>query len=207
MPIKLHNPRIYLASRSPRRRELLTQIGVPFDIIEFREAPRADIELDETPHAGEAPIDYVQRVAQAKAQHGWHIVDWRKLPHQPVLAADTTLEFDGEIIGKPSSHEDAKHILQRLSGQSHRVLTAISVTYEGHIESQLSLSEVRFSVLDEAEIQRYIASGEPMDKAGAYGIQGSAALFVEHLIGSYTGVMGLPLYETGKLLKRFNFPL
>ncbi|MEI7429082.1 MAG: Maf family protein [Betaproteobacteria bacterium] len=207
MPIIHHNPRLYLASRSPRRRELLTQIGIQFDTIVFRNPPREDKELDETPHAGEAPIDYVQRVAGAKAEHGWRIVEWRKLLPQPVLAADTTLEFDGEIIGKPSSSDDAKCILQRLSGKSHRVLTAVSMAFQGRIESVLSVSEVRFGILDDAEIRRYIVSGEPMDKAGAYGIQGGAGLFVEHLAGSYTGVMGLPLYETGKLLRRFDFPL
>jgi septum formation protein len=207
MPINPHNTRLYLASRSPRRRELLTQMGIQFDTIVFRNPPREDQELDETPHPGEAPIDYVQRVAAAKSEHGWRIVEWRKLLPQPVLAADTTLEFDGEIIGKPTSSDDAKHILQRLSGNSHRVLTAVSMAFEGRIESVLSVSEVRFGVLEDAEIRRYIATGEPMDKAGAYGIQGGAGLFVEHLSGSYTGVMGLPLYETGKLLRRFNFEL
>jgi septum formation protein len=207
MPINPQNTRLYLASRSPRRRELLTQMGIQFDTIVFRNPPREDRELDETPHPGEAPIDYVQRVAAAKAEHGWRIVGWRKLLPQPVLAADTTLEFDGEIIGKPTSNDDAKHILQRLSGNSHRVLTAVSMAFEARIESVLSVSEVRFGVLEEAEIRRYIATGEPMDKAGAYGIQGGAGLFVEHLSGSYTGVMGLPLYETGKLLRRFNFEL
>jgi len=207
MPINLRNPRIYLASRSPRRRELLAQIGIQFDTIVFRNPPREDKELDETPHDGEVPIDYVQRVARAKAEHGWRIVEWRKLLPQPVLAADTTLEFDGEIIGKPINAEDARRILIRLSGKTHRVLTAVSVAFERRIESLLSVSDVRFGVLEEAEIRRYIASGEPMDKAGAYGIQGGASLFVEHLSGSYTGVMGLPLFETGNLLRRFNFPL
>lgn len=205
MPINLRNPRIHLASRSPRRRELLTQIGVPFDTIVFRDPPRADKELDETPHAGEAPIDYVQRVAIAKAEHGWRIVEWRKLLPQPVLSADTTLELAGEIIGKPFDADDACAILQRLSGRTHRVLTAVAVAFEGRVESLLSVSEVRFAKLDEAEIRRYVASGESMDKAGAYGIQGHAGLFVEHLAGSYTGVMGLPLFETGVLLRRFGF--
>jgi septum formation protein len=207
MPINFRNPRIYLASRSPRRRELLAQIGIQFDTIVFRNPPREDKELDETPHDGEAPVDYVQRVARAKAEHGWRIVEWRKLLPQPVLAADTTLELDGEIIGKPINAEDASRILMRLSGKTHHVLTAVSVAFEGRIESVLSVSDVRFGVLKETEIRRYIASGEPMDKAGAYGIQGGASLFVEHLAGSYTGVMGLPLFETGNLLRRFDFPL
>ncbi len=207
MAANLPNPRIHLASRSPRRRELLTQIGVQFDTIIFRDPPRADKELDETPHVGETPIDYVQRVANAKAGHGWRIVEWRKLRPQPVLSADTTLEFAGEIIGKPLDNDDACAILRRLSGHTHRVLTAVAVAFEGRIESVLSVSEVRFGVLDEAEIRRYVASGESLDKAGAYGIQGHAGLFVEQLSGSYTGVMGLPLFETGALLRRFDYPL
>ena len=207
MQINPQNPRLHLASRSPRRRELLTQIGIHFDTIVFRNPPRDDKELDETPHAGEDPVTYVERVARAKAEHGWRIVDWRKLLPQPVLAADTTLEFDGEIIGKPFDSDDAEHILRRLSGQTHRVLTAVAVGFDGRIESSLSVSEVRFRTLEDAEIRQYVASGEPMDKAGAYGIQGRAGMFIEHLTGSYTGVMGLPLFETAQLLKRFDYPL
>lgn len=207
MPINFRNPRLFLASRSPRRRELLTQIGVQFDTVVFRDHPREDKELDESARANETPVDYVQRVARAKADHGWDIVSWRKLVTQPVLAADTTLEFDGQIIGKPVDENDAKAILRRLSGNTHRVLTAVSVAFDGRVESILSTSEVRFGVIDEAAIRAYVASGEPMDKAGAYGIQGHAGLFVENLVGSYTGVMGLPLYETGVLLKRFGYPV
>lgn len=207
MPVNPLNPRIYLASRSPRRRELLGQIGIQFDTLLFRNPPREDPELDETPHPGESPIDYVQRVSRAKAEHGWRIVEWRKMRPNPVLAADTTLEFAGEIIGKPSDREDARRILRRLSGQTHRVLTAVAVAFEARIESALSISEVHFAPLDADEMERYVDSGEPMDKAGAYGIQGHAGLFIKHLTGSYTGVMGLPLYETGVLLRRFNYPL
>lgn len=207
MQINRQNPRLYLASRSPRRRELLTQIGIQFDTIVFRNPPRDDKALDEAPHAGEGAVAYVERVARAKAGHGWRIVDWRKLMPQPVLAADTTLEFEGEIIGKPVDEDDAERILHRLSGNTHRVLTAVAVCFDGRVESTLSISAVRFRPLDAAEIRRYVASGEPMDKAGAYGIQGRAGMFVEHLTGSYTGVMGLPLFETAQLLKRFDYPL
>lgn len=196
------NPRLYLASRSPRRRELLTQIGVQFDTIVFRDPPRDDNDLDETPQNGEAALAYVERVARSKAKHGWRIVGWRKL-----LAADTTLEFDDGIIGKPVNTDDAQAILHRLSGHTHRVLTAVAIAFEGRIESRLSISTVRFGILDAAQIRNYVASGEPLDKAGAYAIQGRAGLFVEHLAGSYTGVMGLPLFETGDLLKRFAYPL
>ena len=203
----VRNTRIHLASRSPRRRELLTQVGVRFDSIAFRNPPREDKAVDETPLAQEAPTVYVERLARAKAEHGWRIVGWRKLPPHPVLAADTTLEFAGEIIGKPVDAGDAARILRGLSGQSHRVLTAVAVAFDGRVEAALSVSEVRFGILDEAEIERYVASGDPLDKAGAYGIQGRAAFFVEYLAGSYTGVMGLPLFETGALLKRFGYAL
>ena len=201
------NPRLYLASRSPRRRELLTQIGIQFDTIVFRGHPREDKELDETPLPGEVAVDYVERVARAKAAHSWNIVGWRKQVAQPVLTADTALEFEGAIIGKPLNAEDALTILRRLSGKTHRVLTAVAVAFDGRVESRLSVSEVRFGTLDDGELRRYVASGEPMDKAGAYGIQGRAGLFVEQLVGSYSGVMGLPLYETGELLRLFDYPL
>jgi septum formation protein len=204
MQIQHSSPRIYLASRSPRRRELLVQIGVAFDTLVFRGGAREDGEVDETPHPGEAPLDYVQRVARAKAEHGLNAIAWRKLRPQLVLAADTTLEFAGEIIGKPADAADAMAILRRLSGQTHRVLTAVAVADGARIETALSISEVRFAPLDEATIRRYVASGEPMDKAGAYGIQGRAGSFVEHLSGSYSGVMGLPLHDTLLLLRRFN---
>ncbi len=197
--------RIYLASRSPRRRELLTQMGIAFDTVVFREGLRADNETDETPHPGEAPIAYVERVARAKAEHGLKIVYERKLPLRPILSADTTLEFDGEIIGKPVDMPDAMAILKRLSGQTHRVLTGVAVNHQGRTEFVLSSSEVRFRQLDEDEIRHYVISGEPMDKAGAYGIQGRAGMFVEHLAGSFTGVMGLPVCETGELLKKLGF--
>ena len=203
----LNNPRIHLASRSPRRRELLAQMGVSFDTLLFRDGARADQEIDETPLASEDPLAYVQRVARAKAEHGWRCVGWRKLVAQPVLSADTTLELDGRIIGKPADAEDAARILRSLSDTTHRVLTAVAVCFERQIETALSVSEVRFRALEEAEIRRYVASGEPMDKAGAYGIQGRAGVFIPHIAGSYTGVMGLPLFETAELLRRFGYPL
>ncbi|AXS78717.1 nucleoside triphosphate pyrophosphatase [Dechloromonas sp. HYN0024] len=197
--------RIYLASRSPRRRELLHQIGIDFDTVVFRDGKRADSETDETPLVGEAPVDYVERVARAKAVHGQRIVKERRLPMRPVLSADTTLELDGEIIGKPVDRADAAAILRRLSGRTHRVLTGVAVDHQGRSEYVLSTSEVTFREIDDGEIRQYVMSGEPMDKAGAYGIQGRAGMFVAHLAGSYTGVMGLPVCETGELLKRLGF--
>lgn len=196
--------RIYLASQSPRRRALLAQIGVDFDTVFFRQGHRRDQELDETPEAGEAAEVYVERVTRAKAEHGSFVVASRQLVAKPVLAADTTIEFDGEIIGKPESDDEAVEILKRLSGQKHRVLTGVAVQLGSRVEYILSASEVLFRTLAESEIRRYVLSGEHRDKAGAYGIQGKAALFVEHLNGDYNGVMGLPLCQTGELLKRFG---
>lgn len=200
-------PRIYLASRSPRRRELLTQGGIRFDLMLLRVGPREDREVDETWLAGETPEVYVQRVARAKAAFGAQLLTPRSLPPRPVLAADTTLDLDGEVIGKPRDADDAIAILTRLSGRSHRVLTAIAVAQNQRIEQRLSVSEVRFRPLAADEIRRYVLSGEPMDKAGAYGIQGRAAIFVEEIRGSHSGVVGLPLCETALLLRDFGYPL
>ncbi len=200
-------PRIYLASKSPRRRELLTQIGVRFDLLMFRGPPREDPATDETPAPGEAPGDYARRVAIAKALHGAELVGARKLLARPVLAADTTLDVDGEIIGKPSSDEEAVEILGRLSGRSHEVITAVALSHAGNTECAVSVSQVRFRKLELPEIRRYVASGEPHDTAGAYGLQGRAAVFVEEVRGSPSGIVGLPLCETALLLRGFGYPI
>jgi septum formation protein len=199
--------RIYLASRSPRRRELLTQIGVHFDMLLFRTPPREDDEIDESHHVGETPEVYVQRVALAKAEHAERMLGWRRQAKRLVLAADTTLDLDGEVIGKPRDENDAVAILNRLSGKTHRVLTAVVIGDGERAERGVSSSEVRFRTLDADEIKRYVRSGEPMDKAGAYGIQGKAAMFIEEIRGSHSGIVGLPLCETVQLLRRFNFPV
>lgn len=204
----LIHPRIHLASKSPRRRELLRQIGVQFDVLTFRGGERGeDADVDETPLEGEDVMRYVERLALTKAEAGMRRVLWRKLTRQPVLAADTTLELDGDIIGKPTDTDDARDILRRLSGRSHRVLTAVAVSDGVRIRSLISESEVRFRTLTESDIKHYVGSGEPMDKAGAYGIQGRAAMFVEEIRGSYSGIMGLPLFETAQLLEVFGYPL
>ncbi|MCK9387685.1 MAG: Maf family nucleotide pyrophosphatase [Sulfuritalea sp.] len=201
------DPRIYLASRSPRRRELLAQVGVRFDLLLFRAAPREDQEVSEAWLPGETPEAYVQRVARAKAVFGVGLLERRPLVARPVLAADTTLDLDGEIVGKPKDEADAAAILERLSGRSHRVLTAIAVAQGERVEHRLSINEVRFRPLTTDEIRRYVRSGEPMDKAGAYGIQGRAALFIEEIRGSHSGIVGLPLCETALLLRDFGYPL
>lgn len=196
--------RVYLASRSPRRRELLQQIGVEFEAMHFRHPPREDEDVSEDVLPGEDPVTYVQRVARAKGEAAVKRLDWRQMPQLPVLSADTTLDLDGEIIGKPDDEPHAIAILKALSGRSHRVLTAVALASPERTEECLSISTVRFRTLDDEDIARYIASGEPFDKAGAYGIQGRAATFIEHIEGSYTGIMGLPLFETAQLLRRFG---
>ncbi len=202
------SPRIYLASQSPRRRELLQQIGVTIaDVLRLRNDAQRGIDVDETPHPGEAPEVYVRRVAQAKAEAGWAAVQWRGLPALPVLAADTTVTVDARILGKPADRTEAAAMLRLLSGREHQVLSAVALKYAQHFEMALSVSTVRFTTLDEARIQAYLDAGEFEDKAGAYGIQGRAGMWVEHLNGSYSGVMGLPLFETAELLHKLGFSL
>jgi len=194
--------RIYLASRSPRRRELLAQLGVAFDELLTHELHGADV--DETPHADEAAPAYVMRVARAKAELGWRQVESRALAPLPVLAADTTVVLDGEILGKPADAEHAGQMLRGLSAHTHEVLTAVAIARGDRMETALSASTVEFRNLDDAEIRAYAASGEPLDKAGAYAIQGGAAVFITRLAGSYSGIMGLPLIATAELLWRFG---
>jgi septum formation protein len=198
---------IYLASRSPRRRELLSQIGVRFHLLLFRERPRGgagEHDLDEAALAGETPAAYVERMARAKAEAGWRRMLQRNLPPAPVLAADTTVALQGQIIGKPREREEAAQILAALSGQRHEVLTAVALKNYDQMEFALSSSEVHIKKLSVEEITQYVASGEGDDKAGAYAIQGRAARFVVELRGSYSGVMGLPLYETSLLLDKLR---
>ena len=194
---------IYLASRSPRRRELLTQIGVRYHLLLFRERASEKPEVNEDPLAGEAPDAYVERVARAKAEAGWKRMLQRNLPQAPVLAADTTVALEGHIFGKPADRADAAAMLAQLSGSSHEVLTAIALTNGERLDSALSRSEVRFRELTPQEIEDYVGTGEADDKAGAYAIQGRAARFISELRGSYSGVMGLPLYETARMLENF----
>jgi septum formation protein len=199
--------RIYLASRSPRRRELLKQIGVSFESLLVRENPRRGVDVDETPLPDESGGIYVRRIARAKAAIAVRQIAQRSLPQKPVLAADTTIVFDDRIIGKPEDAADAVRLLRALSGREHQVLTAVVLALRDQMETQISVSSVWFRELADAEIRRYVASEEPLDKAGAYAIQGRAAAFVERIEGSYSGIMGLPLAETADLLQRFNIPV
>jgi septum formation protein len=179
---------VYLASASPRRSELLRQIGVQFEV-----RPAA---IDEERTAGETPEHYVLRLAAAKAEAVWAAAG----NPTPVLAADTAVVLDGDVLGKPADAAEAAGMLERLSGRTHRVLTAVALRAAAGIETRLSGSEVRFRATTAAERLAYCATGEPFDKAGGYGIQGHAAVFVEELKGSYSGVVGLPLFETAALL-------
>ena len=193
--------KIYLASKSPRRRELLRQIGVEFELLMLRDEPGRPGAVTEIPHPGEDPEVYVKRIAREKAESGWQTVMGRKLPLRPVLAADTTVTIDGKILGKPADPAEATDMLRLLSGRTHHVLTAIVVLADDVMTEALSRSEVRFAELSEASLHAYCATNEPYDKAGAYGVQGYAAQFIEHISGSYSGIMGLPLFETAKLLQ------
>ena len=195
---------IYLASRSPRRRELLAQIGVRYHLLLFRSRPDSPPDVDETLLPDEQPDSYVERVARAKVQAGWRLLRLRNLPLAPVLAADTTVALDGRILGKPADRKQAAELLAALSGRRHEVLTAVALMRDDDVDSALSRSEVLFKKLSAEEIAQYVASGECDDKAGAYAIQGRAARFVMELHGSYSGVMGLPLFETAQLLEKLR---
>jgi septum formation protein len=192
---------IYLASKSPRRRELLRQIGVQYELLMMREvSPRVDV--DEVPLRDESAHAYVQRIVLLKAAAAMKVMRERRLPTRLILTADTTVTIDGDVLGKPVDRDDAVRMLKRLGGQSHQVLTAIAVTVDREIKHVLSTSFVTFANLSDDEIKRYVDSGEPMDKAGGYAVQGIAARFISKLSGSYSGVMGLPLYETTALLRQ-----
>jgi septum formation protein len=194
-------PFVYLASQSPRRQELLRQLGVRFELL----LPRADedVEALETVLPGEVPADYVVRVSIAKAEAARHRLEASGRARAPILTADTTVTVDGQILGKPLDAADAVAMLTRLAGRDHDVLTAVVVVAANgaRLPAALSSSRVRFAPADAAALARYVASGEPFGKAGAYGIQGRAAEFVERIDGSYSGIMGLPLFETAALLR------
>ena len=197
---------VYLASRSPRRRDLLRQIGVRFEPLVLRLAQPRGPDIDETPHAGESGAAFAERVASAKARFGLEVLAMRHLALRPVLAADTVVAVDGEILGKPVDRTEAADFLRRLAGRTHEVRTFVALACGSpvrlEISTAVSVSAVRFAPLSARQIERYCAGGEPYDKAGGYAIQGMAAVFVEHLEGSYSGVMGLPLFETAQLLRQ-----
>ncbi len=179
---------LILASQSPRRRELLDQVGIAYRVV--------PVEVDEARHPGEAPAVYVERLARAKALAGRAVAGGG-----PALGADTAVVLDDAVLGKPAGRDDALAMLARLSGRRHDVLTAVALAHGDAIACRLSVSHVTFRELAPEEIAAYWATGEPADKAGGYAIQGRAALFITRLVGSYSGVVGLPLHETGELLR------
>ena len=185
---------IYLASKSPRRQELLKQIGISFTCLSS--------EIDETPLAEEAPVIYVERIAREKAIAGWN--NNKRTEQRPVLAADTSVVLDGKIMGKPVSNEHAMNMLETLSEKTHQVITSVAITDGVKLEKVTNITNVTFCKLPTELIGYYVRSGECADKAGAYAIQGFAARFVKFISGSYSGVVGLPLYETAQLLQKFK---
>ena len=199
----------YLASHSARRRELLRQIGARFETLLLRSASPRGPDISEAQRADEAAVDYVVRVAREKAEHGVRALASRSLLLKPVLGADTVVIVDGDVLGKPQDAQEAARFLERLSGRTHEVRTAVALAlprpasdrHQG-ISTAVSITQVTLRTLDSQEIQNYCASGEPFDKAGGYAIQGRAAIFVERIEGSYSGVVGLPLAETASLLAR-----
>lgn len=202
---------VYLASRSPRRRELLKQIGVKFEPLMLRLAVPRGADVDEVRHPGESAADYVERVAREKAEFGAQALVLRSMLVKPVLTADTVVIVDGDVLGKPANPQQAADFLRRLSGRAHEVRTAVAIAVGSGRTRQVllatSVSQVTFGALTEAQIKQYCASGEPYDKAGGYAIQGLGAVFVARLEGSYSGVMGLPLYETAQLLRQAGVPV
>ena len=190
---------IYLASRSPRRRQLLKQIGVNFEM--------RPVSIDETLEKGEAPADYVCRMARAKAEMGWLNLIQRRLPLRPLLAADTVVVFRGKIIGKPDSLAHGRKMLSTLSGQTHKVLTAVAVISKDKIQESLSTTTIRFRDISQSEITNYLNGTESHDRAGCYAMQGRAAVFIIKISGSYSGALGLPIFETAQLLEKFNIEI
>lgn len=200
--MKNSGPQIYLISQSPRRRELLEQIGIEFGLLLLRSKEPRGPDVDEAVRPGELPHDYVVRIAREKAATGHQMMRARQLPILPVLAADTTVVLDNKIFGKPADTKEAIAMLQSLSGRSHQVLTAVALQHHDQLLEALQVSEVTFASLTDDMIKKYCATQEPYDKAGGYGIQGMAAVFIKHISGSYSSIMGLPLHETAQLLHK-----
>ena len=191
---------VYLASQSPRRRQLLEQIGIQYELL--LASPEEDSEALETVMPGELPLTYVKRVTQLKLDAAVSRMKQRGLPNAPILCADTTVALGRHILGKPEDAKDALRMLKMLSGQTHRVLTAVAVASNRKRAICVSVSQVTFAPMKLSEMKSYVASGEPMGKAGAYGIQGLAATYISEIKGSYSSIMGLPLFETAQLLKQ-----
>jgi septum formation protein len=190
-------PLIYLASASPRRSQLLDQLGVPHRV--------APVDIDESRQPGESPADYVTRLASEKAKTLWERLS--EAERLPVLGSDTTVAMGDEIFGKPEHREQGIAMLGRLSGRTHQVFTAVAMYSSPGCEVRLSISDVTFGTLNDADCEAYWRTGEPLGKAGGYAVQGRAAVFIARIGGSYSGIMGLPLYETAELLKKIGWSM
>jgi septum formation protein len=199
--------KIYLASKSPRRRELLRQIGVEFELLLLRDQTPRGPDVSEDVLPGESAENYVVRVTREKAEYASKMMQLRRLPVRPVLAADTTVVIDGRILGKPADENEAMDMLRALSGRTHQVITSVALHHEDDTWQLTQTSDVTLSVLTEETMRAYCTTSEPYDKAGGYGIQGIAAVFIERIAGSYTGIMGLPLHETAQLLNQAGIPV
>jgi len=197
----------YLASQSPRRHQILRDIGASFKPLDLIEGVGPDADFDESILEDENPLAYVSRVSMLKARAGQQYLRKSRLVNAPVLSADTTVAINEIILGKPVDENDARQMLERLSGQTHDVISVVSMYCEDKMEQKTSVTEVTMKQLSNDEIQRYIESNEPFGKAGGYGIQGQASLFISRIEGSYSGVMGLPIFETARLLESFGFNL
>jgi septum formation protein len=200
--MKAPDQKIYLASKSPRRRELLRQIGVEFELMLLRENSARGPDVPELVQPGEAALAYVERVTREKAEAAVQTMLSRRLPPRFVLSADTTVTIDGRILGKPEDFQEAMAMLQSLSGRSHQVLTSVVLMSQDDRWQATQTSEVTFAPLSDDTMRAYCALSEPYDKAGGYAIQGHAAQFIRHIAGSHSGIMGLPLYETAQLLQQ-----
>jgi septum formation protein len=200
--MKPSSQKIYLASKSPRRRELLRQIGVEFELLLLRDQTPRGPEVSEEVLPNEAPANYVSRVTREKAAFSYQAMLWRRLPIRPIMAADTTVVIDDRILGKPADAAEAADMLKALSGRTHQVLTSVAIQHDDNVWQTTQRSDVTFSPLSEDMIRAYCATSEPYDKAGGYAVQGMAALFVQQITGSYSGIMGLPLFETAQLLQQ-----
>lgn len=196
---------VYLASQSPRRRQLLEQLSVAYELL--LPAADEDAEALEAMLPNEAPIRYVQRVTQLKLDAALRRLQDRRLPLAPVLCSDTTVALGRTILGKPADTGDAERILSALSGKTHRVLTAVALGTAQVRRQAVSISRVTFAPMTAAQIHAYATTGEPLGKAGAYAVQGRAAAHISHLSGSYSGIMGLPMYESAQLLQAFGFQI
>lgn len=204
--MKFIDHKIYLASKSTKRRELLRQMGVKFELLLLRESRGSDPAGEQVVHEGESAEQRGQRLALAKAEHAWQVLQWRRLPLRPVLAADTQVVLDEQILGRPSGPEDAARILALLSGRTHRVVTTVAVCWNDESMHVAQRSDVTFATLSNETIGNFCSRREHYDTPGGYSVEGPASTFIQKIVGSHSGILGLPMYETAQLLQKAGIP-